>query len=382
MIHVQHIITSLNPGATEKSMLELALGLDPARFRISVISLQAGGYLADRLTARQVDLETLGVRSVNWPGLRAIRRLKRTVVAMQPDIVQGWMTHGNLAAWNAYGALDPSKSSLCWNIQHTLEQKDLQHRKTRFLLGFQAMVSGRVDRIVYQSEAVADSRRKLGFRAHGDQVISNGVDLMSFRPSEEFRQTSRNRFGLADEQVLIGFVAPFEPLKGHRPFLEAVHRLHQADLKVHALLVGEGADAANEELTRLLQSLGLTDHVHRLGYRSNIAEIFPAFDICCLASFTRSFPDVLAEAMACGVPCVASGGGMVADIIGNTGVVVADNRAETLRDGLRELLECSSELRKRKGHSARRRIEEQYSLQSMVEQYQGLYEVLYTAKRG
>jgi len=112
------------------------------------------------------------------------------------------------------------------------------------------------------------------------------------------------------------------------------------------------------------------------GERTDVQRLMQAMDVFCLSSWSEAFPNVLGEAMACGVPCVATDVGDSADIIGDTGIVVPPSDTEALARGLMLMLEKPDEERRALGRAARQRVKEHYSLAAVVEEYARLYEGL------
>jgi glycosyltransferase involved in cell wall biosynthesis len=177
---------------------------------------------------------------------------------------------------------------------------------------------------------------------------------------------------LPDDALLIGLVARFNPVKGHQTFLQAAGLLARQIPAPHFVLIGPDVTDCNELLRGWVQESGIAEQVHLLGERPDIPRVTAALDIATCASYGESFPIVVGEAMACGVPCVVTDVGDAASMVADTGHVVPPRDARALATAWRELLELGAAERQALGARARVRIEENYSLHSTVRQYEEL----------
>jgi glycosyltransferase involved in cell wall biosynthesis len=173
-------------------------------------------------------------------------------------------------------------------------------------------------------------------------------------------------------------VARYDPMKDHATLLQALHLLlhdqTNATINVHLVLIGKGMTPDNAALMHLVRSYGLEQYVHLLGERRDVAQLTPGFDIATLSSaFGEGFPNVIGEAMACGVSCVVTNVGDSAGVVGETGIVVHPRNAAALARGWRTLIALGPQGRQRMGQAARRRIEEQFDLSVIVQRYEALY---------
>jgi glycosyltransferase involved in cell wall biosynthesis len=204
-------------------------------------------------------------------------------------------------------------------------------------------------------------------------VIANGFDSDKFAPNREARTRIRRELAIPEGDLLIGHVARFHPIKGHRLLIDAVAAIGDRLPSATYLLVGFGVDGGNVELTDALRAAGLEKRVRLLGPRSDVPDLTAAFDIAVLSSEAESFPNVVAEAMACGVPVVATDVGDCAEIIGDTGVVCPEGDAGALASGIISLAKLGTEDRRSLGQRARARIVANYSLTSIAQRYWDAY---------
>jgi glycosyltransferase involved in cell wall biosynthesis len=211
-------------------------------------------------------------------------------------------------------------------------------------------------RVICCSEASKQRAESLGFATDRLQVIPNGFDMSRFRPDALARGVVREELGLSPDVPLVGLVARFDPAKDHATFLKAAARVRDRLPNTCFVLCGNGVDAGNTFLQTQIDSLGLRGCVFLLGRRSDMPRIQAALDVACSSSITEGFPNVIGEAMACGVPCVVTDVGDSAEIVGGTGRIVPPRDPVALGDAVGDLLEA----RATSNEAVRCRIEAKY----------------------
>ncbi len=369
-LKVLHVITSLSLGGAESMLYKLLSRLDKSRFASDVVSLAPVGSVGARISGLGIAVESLGMKR-GLPSPVALGRLGKVLRTVRPDIVQGWMYHGNVAAWLGRATHAGARPLIC-SIRHSLADLGGEKRTTRWMIRLGARVSRSSTAVVYNSEAAARQHEALGYVKDRTVVIPNGFDVETFRPDDGARASLRKELRLGPDTVLIGLIGRYHPVKNHADFLRAGGFLKNT--QAHFVLAGTGVDPRNVELTGQIRAAGLQDRVHLLGERDDMPNVHAALDIATSASTTEAFPNVIGEAMACGVPCVVTDVGDSAAVVGDTGVVAPPKDPERLAGGWDRLLSVSREERTQLGRRARQRIEEHYSLASVVQQYERLYE--------
>ena len=230
-------------------------------------------------------------------------------------------------------------------------------------------MSQRPDAIVVNSQDGQRYHQRIGYRPKQWANIANGVDLERFRPRPSERAILRTRLGIPDDATVIGLVARYHPMKDIGTFLRAASRFQQDHENVKFVLCGDGLSPENAALAELVRSLDLERRTISLGPRPDIDLIYPALDVLTLCSiYGEGFPNVLCEAMACDVPCVATDVGDSAAVIGDRRWIVPKNDHEALTGAWRRLLGQSSQ-----GASPRSQVAARYSLQHMCAQYEAFY---------
>ncbi|MHB1355640.1 MAG: glycosyltransferase, partial [Anaerolineae bacterium] len=205
-------------------------------------------------------------------------------------------------------------------------------------------------------------------------TIWNGFDSEAFKPDTLAGLNTRQALGIPPDAPVIGMIARDHPQKDIENFINAASILSRKQPSVRFILCGSGIDTMNQRLTRLRDDFGLRDTCLLLGIRNDVGAIYNTFDVATLSSlFGEALPLVIGEAMACGVPCVATDVGDSAKIIGDTGLIVPPRSPDALAEAWLRILSLSETERRALGLRARDRIIKQYSIGPMVQSYMDLY---------
>jgi glycosyltransferase involved in cell wall biosynthesis len=283
------------------------------------------------------------------------------------------MYHGNLAASLA-GAGSSRRAPVLWNIRYSLDQAIAPNRLTRLLVRAGAPLSRTATRIVYNSVASATQHERLGYDAGRRTVIPNGVDTERFRPDPTAGARLRALLEVGPDVPLVGTFARFDPMKDHATLLMAASRLRGRGRPVHLVLAGSGVDGSNVALGEAVEAAGLTGCVSLLGVREDVDALMPGLNLFALPSaYGEAFPNVLIEAMAAGVPCVATDVGDCAAILAGTGSIVPPRDPERLAAGIESLLALLPKERQARVAAARSRVLAEFALADIAERYLDLY---------
>jgi glycosyltransferase involved in cell wall biosynthesis len=379
MIRVCHIITDLDVAGAEMMLAQLARGMDPTRFKVKVVSLIEPGRMADELRAAGVDVETLNVIR-GQPSLRGAARMIALLRRERPAIVQTWLYHADLLG--LVGAWFAGRPKVVWNVRSTDMWVGPQTWFFHGLIKLLALLSPLPTAVVANSVAGMTKHQHIRYRPRRWIHIPNGVDTDRFRPRPEQRTALRQALDLPDGAPVIGMVARFHDMKDHATFLAAARIFLQQHPNAVFLLAGLGTDPGPSELTKRVVEAGLTGKVRGLGVRRDLENVYPAFDLMTLTSaYGEGCPNVLLEAMACGLPCVATDVGDCARIVGPAGRIVRPRDPPALAAAWDGLMQSD---RKELGDAARTRCGELFDIRGIVAAYERTYEELAAApkKRG
>jgi glycosyltransferase involved in cell wall biosynthesis len=374
-IRIVHVITGLGAGGAERMMINVAGGLDPARFTSQVISLSRDRTLAGALHAAGIGVTTLDARPFLSLGLAPLWRVAQLLRREKPDIVQTWLLDADLVGGVAARM---AGVPVIWNVRASMSDSGwhplASSMRLRMVTRVCAAISGFVPRIIISCSRANVDRNLRRYRQEKIRVIGNGVDLDLFKPDPAARAAVRADFGVDDATRLIGMVARFHPVKDLATFLAAARQVIDTHPRVRFLLCGQGMERENAALTQMIRSHDLERSVLRLGFREDIARIFAALDLHVLSSRSEAFGNVTVEAMAAGVPCAATDVGESRFIIGDTGRVVPPRDPAALAAAVRELLDLAPSAMEALRIRARQRVSEHFTMQSTVAQYAELYE--------
>jgi len=364
---ITHIITDLDTGGAEIMLYKLLSSLHDEALDSTVISLMGRGKITERIEALGVKVETLDLGQGERPSWQTIKKLRQFMRAFNPDIVQGWMYHGNIAATVAVVLFDPMrrKVKLFWNVRQTLYDINSEKIQTRWLIVLGRWLSFFAHSIIYNSSLSAEQHCNVGYSVKKTKIIPNGFDLQKFRPDQNRRQQLRKELEVSESTILIGHISRLHPMKDHATLLRAINRVIEnisgsdGKQEVLFLLVGHGVTS----------ELSNNPAIRFLGERSDVPKIMSALDIVVLSSaWGEGFPNVIGEAMASEVPCVVTDVGDSAYIVGKYGRVCSVRDDQCIASSLMQLIENKQE-RKTAGKQARKRIKENYSMDKIKKEY-------------
>jgi glycosyltransferase involved in cell wall biosynthesis len=336
-----------------------------------VVSLTDIGPVGEKIYALGVPVQGVGMRRGILDPAK-LWSLARQFKAERNHVVQTWMYHADLLGGLAahWGGGIP----VIWGIRHSNLDPEVNKRTTIWTAKICARLSHRLPtRIVCCSETSRRVHIALGYAEDKMVVIPNGFDTNVFMPNPEARFSVREELGIPQEALLIGLVGRFDSQKDHHNFIKAAARLIIDYPHVFFLLCGDGISWDNALLAGWIKEAGLQQHFYLLGRREDIPQLTAALDIASLSSCFEAFPNVIGEAMSCGVPCVVTDVGDSALIVGETGLVVPPRDPEALAQAWKKLIRIGDDERRKLGEAARRRILDNFSLPEIAACYEALY---------
>jgi len=368
---VVHIITGLNQGGAEAVLYRLCSSSHQNKFEHVVISLTTRGVYADRFEGLGIKVYSLDVRW-NRPNLLVFWKLYKLLKKLKPNVVQTWMYHSDLI-----GGLISRLSGIkyiIWNIRGPLNKENTSFT-TNLVAKLCAILSGTIPTVIVScSEHAKKKHLALGYSSKRFIVIPNGYAI-SEDDLKEFglQMNSDSRYHPVDTP-LIGMVARFDPYKDHNTLLEALALLKEKSIFFHCLLVGEGLSWDNNVIVSSINQKGIENFVTLEGPHKNVSQIFRKLNLHVLSSLDEAFPNVIAESMACGTPCVTTNAGDAALIVGDTGWVVPVGDPIALADAIATAF---SEMRERTWVVRQKdcidRIKDKFSLDEMTKKYEDIW---------
>ncbi|WP_396621466.1 glycosyltransferase family 4 protein [Marinobacter sp. W-8] len=368
---VLHIITSLDAGGAEGVLARLCVA-DKSNDH-HIVSLMDEGVYGEVLLKAGVSVSCLRLPKggVSAKGLFKLWRIIRDI---RPNVIQTWMYHADFLG-GLIGRLAGVRN-IVWGIRNTELAPGKSSRSAILVAKLCARLSSRIPaRIAVCAEKAVSVHESLGYCREKMVVVPNGYDLSRFRPFPESGSALRRDLGIPDTSFLMGMVARFDLFKDHETLFAALDLLAAEGVDFQCLLVGTGMTSENTELNEVLMKRSISQRVVLAGRRSDIPEVMSALDLHVLSSSSEAFPNVLAEAMACGTPCVSTDVGDAALIVGDTGWIVPPESPEQLANALRSAVleyRLMEDWQNRK-REARKRIEQRFSLEGMVANFNSLW---------
>lgn len=365
-----HIITGLSTGGAEMMLYRLLVSSDKSKFDPIVISLTDIGPIGEKIKSLRIPVVSLDMHKGKFNPYY-LAKLVFLVGKYSPNIIQTWMYHADLLGGLAGFLLNVP---VVWGIHNSTLLPGASKRTTIWTAKINAKLSYVLPkRIVSCSNKAYWGHIDEGFSESKMCVIPNGFDITVFCVNSIARDYIRSELEISDNEFLIGMIARFDPQKDHGNFVESAKILTKVFPNCRFLLCGDNIDWNNKELSQMIYSNGLEKHFYLLGRREDVNAIQASLDIATLSSFGEAFPLVIGEAMACGIPCVATDVGDSAYLVGSSGIVVPPKNPQALANAWQTILEKGKDERIALGNAARKRIEEHFSIQKITAMYESLY---------
>ncbi|WP_146527907.1 glycosyltransferase family 4 protein [Novipirellula artificiosorum] len=362
------VITSMPVGGAETLLVNLMRRMDRDVMVPEVACLKEAGPLGEAIGAEfAVHTDLLSGKY----DLRVLPRLVRLMRQRRIDVVVT-VGAGDKMFWGRIAAKVAGVPVIV-SALHSTGWPDGVGRLNR-------MLTPLTDAFIAVADSHGDFLRDFeGFPGEKVRVIRNGIDCNRFSPSAGSRRELRDELGLAEETPIVGIVAALRSEKNHAMFVRAAAKASERFSNAHWVIIGDGPQ--RPAIEDLCDRYGISDHVHLLGTRHDTPKLVAGFDVFALSSLNEASPVSILEAMACGVPVVATDVGSVCESVieGVSGHLVASEDATGLAQAIGRLLE-DPQKRRTMGESGRRQVIATGSLEAMVEGYQALATQIYDAK--
>lgn len=321
IVRVLFLTAGLQIGGAEHQLKLIAesmvgLGAEP-----QILAMTSGGPLADAYRECALDVHELpmeGFRGVQ----RNFRKLADAIDRARPDIIQGWMYRGNLAAALAK-VVRRSSVPITWGIRDGAPWRIAVRPGRLGPLLLSTGIGSLPRAIVYNSSRSRREHEAIGFPRSKGFIIPNIVDAGRWAAAAQVRHATRQRLALAQETPVIGLVARWHKKKGHGLFLSAIELLACRRPEARFILVGAGTDKNNAALVTATERLSCRSKILLLGPRTDIAEVTAALDVACCCSIAEGSPNSVAEALLAGVPVVSTDVGNAPELVGGFGTIVS-----------------------------------------------------------
>lgn len=363
-IKILFLITGLNTGGAEIILRDLIKNLNKDKFFPVVVSIVPIGDIGREIKKTGIDVKSL---NINFKyNLLIIARLFFLMRKEKPDILHTHLFHANFLG-RIVGKI--CRVPIIISTFHSEQEKGIIREK---LLKY----TDRFTNInITVSVGVAKEITKLKITSERKiNVIYNGVSLDKFRYKDyAFRGKTREEMDISGDKKVLISVGRLHKVKGYINLIKAIELLNQKDPNITLVIIGDGGERSN--LEQQIKKTGLKEKILLLGQKEDVSKYLNAGDIFVLSSKWEGFGIAIVEAMACGILVIATKVGGVPELVedGKTGFLVEPGNARALAQKIQYVLNLPEEHRKKIGENARKLVEEKFSLQKMVREYEDLY---------
>jgi glycosyltransferase involved in cell wall biosynthesis len=360
MARIVFFIRKLLGGGAERQLILVSQELVRLGHDVTIVAWRPGAPYEGELNGSGIHYLVVEKR-----GLAYLPKFSHQIISMarhiRPDVVHGYMDPGNFIA----ALLRPflPRCRIVWGIRGSalvLPRNDFGGRLLSYL---NRVMSHFAHIIICNSNEGATHIARCGYPVKRIRVIANGIDVERFQPQPERGALLRARWGVKAGEKIIGLAARLDPMKDYETFVKAATVLAAQRRGVRFMCVGEGVEPYRSAALTTLRQSGLGDLLRWEGFMDDMPAFYSALDVATLTSCTEGFPNSIAEAMACGVPCIVTSVGDAPLIVGNTGEVVPVRCPEALAAGWQRLLDrVGPDL----STACRTRIVDQFSVSRLV----------------
>lgn len=360
---IMFLIRSMGRGGAERQLSLLARALHARGLKVCVAVFYAGGDLEQEL--RDAGIPILDLKKAGrWSNFGMIRRLVHFVRQYRPRVLHPYLSTQNVQALLLRPLLRRMDCSVACGIRTSLKNAWQLDKATGIVDLAQALLLPAADCVISNStEAYRQWKKRCG--AGRGHVVPNGIECQNFSFSAEKRRLQRHNWGIGDGEILVGMVGRIDTNKNQALLLQAAPHVALAkSQRIKFVFAGTGSPEAMAFLEEKIAESGIGQHAILAGQVSDMAATYSAIDIFCLCSANEGFPNVLAEAMCVGLPCVSTDAGDARQIIGDCGWVVRTNDPVALGAAIADAITALPSWERA---PSRQRVLENFSVDALAE---------------
>lgn len=367
---IVHVIIGLNVGGAELMLKRLVLhSQKTGKFQHIVISLTDNGVIGPDLQDQGIQVYSLGMTST--PSVpKTFLKLKKLLKELKPDVVQTWMYHADFLGGIA--AKSVGVKNIVWGIR-TTDVSQGPSKQTVYLSKVCAKLSYYVpNSIVCAAHVSKNYHIGIGYDESKMMVIPNGFDIEALSSTREDGLNIRKEIGLTADDIVIGSVGRFNPVKNQKLFIDVAANLVKNFPDLKFMLVGRDNNVENTELMSWITQHDLVDSFKLLGQRDDVPKCLKAMDIFCLHSKTEGFPNVVGEAILADTTCVAADVGDVGVLLDKESIALS-NDVDGISHAIKNYLSYSKSALIEKADENKRNVIDKYSIKNVVNKFHELY---------
>ena len=373
---IVHIINSLKKGGAEGNLYRLCK-IQKKKYKnkidIIIITLIDSGYYEYELKKKGIKILSLRINEKNkiFDFIKKITKLRKYIKKINPDIIQSWMYHSNFLTM-----FIPKKyhNKIFWNIRHSELNLKISKKMTILLSIICGLFSRFVPKkIIYCSEkSIKFHENNQFYSKKKTRLIDNGYSDKIYYPSNNLRSNFRKKNKIKKTDIILGYAGRYAKQKNIESLLNAFSKIVKNYSNVHLYMVGKEINLQNKELINIMSGLNIKDKIVLLNEQKNLLEFYNGIDLLVLTSHSESFPNVIAEAMLCSTPVLASNAGCSKKIIDKYGFVLNKNDYLSITKGLKKsinILENKKRNWKFLKKNVRSQIKKKFSIEKMANSY-------------
>ncbi len=375
---ILHIITSLGDGGAEGVLYRICC--NDFKNEHVVVSLIDEGKYGELLSKNQIRVYTLNMKSAMFSVTSLFKLIKILIKLIKilreekPNIVQTWLYHADF--FGSIAAKLARVKKIIWNVRHSDLDKNETKKSLLILVKILAKLSYIIPKkIIFCSQKSIKIHEKIGYDKKKSIYIANGYDLKKFKSNPVREKLLKSKYNLSRKVPILGNVARFRPHKDHKSLLEALYFLKKNKVFFKCILVGLEINKKNKKLIGMIKKFKLHNEIILLGSQKDINVIMNVIDIHIMSSKSgEAFPNVVAEAMACGTPCIATDVGDASIIVEKTGWIVQPSNSRELAMTIKKaLIDLKSNNWKNMCFKAKKRIGNEFSIGKMTNRYSQIW---------
>jgi glycosyltransferase involved in cell wall biosynthesis len=363
---VLHVITGLNTGGAEMMLFKLCKYSKSNNIEHIVISLSGKGPIGKKMEQEDIKVIYLNFNKRNpFINLIEFKKIIDLIKKHKINIVQGWLYHGNIVA--SLLKILNKRLLVLWNVRHSVNNIKEEAFIMQLSIKINGKLSGFTDIIINNSVTSSIQHEKLGFSINKTVIIPNGFDLNLFKPNKNISTIKKGK------PFKIASLARYHKMKGHKLLIDIAKELDNLGYDCLFYLYGKNINSDNFELTNYIatnnvKNVLLKDEV------SNPEDIIKEFNLLLSTSlYGEGFPNIIGEAMASGVPVIASNVGDSSYLVGDTGYVIEPGNLKGFVEAIINIIEMDESRYFDLREKSRQRISEKFSIDQIVNKYNELY---------
>lgn len=362
---ILHIITGLEDGGAENTLYKICKY--DLNNKFTVISLKGAGKYYSLLKKLGIKVYCLDMK---YYSIIKFYFLIKLINILKPDIVQTWLPHADFIGGVASRLARVNK--VVWNIRYSNLENGVVKLRSIFLINILSKLSRIIPKmIIVNSKNGLQNCKYLGYYSDKLKLIHNGYDIQNFKQDIK-KNYIRKKFKIKKKTFLMGLVARYDRTKDHENLLNALSLVKKKNIKFFCILIGQ--NIKNKILHKQINKLGLNSSVKLIGKSKDIYTYLRELDIHLLSSKTEGFPNVVAEAMACGTPCIVTDVGDSSYIVGKTGWIVPPKNSVKLANTIEKAVsEIGKNGWKKRCNQARLRVKKKFAISKMTKSYNNIW---------